>query len=60
MENIAQIAAVGLVNPAAGLAVLAAKAADAALNLIPANITNKTAKAVETIVRNEQRTTPAW
>ena len=53
MENIAQIAAVGLVNPAAGLAVLAAKAADAALNLIPANITNKTAKAVETIVRNE-------
>lgn len=53
MENIAQIATVGLVDPAAGLAVLASKAANAALNLIPTNIANKSAKAVETVVRNE-------
>ena len=53
MENIAQIAAVGLTNPAAGLAVLTAKAADAALQLVPANITDKTATAVQTVIRNE-------
>lgn len=53
MENIAQVAAVGLANPAAGLALLAARAGEAALQLLPANITNKTAKAVQTVIQNE-------
>ena len=53
MDTIAQLATVGLTNPAAGLALLGAKAADAALQLIPANLTDKTTTAVSKIVQNE-------
>lgn len=53
MDNIAQLATVGLTNPPAALALLGAKAAEAALQLVPANITDKTTTAVSKIVQNE-------
>ncbi|MEA1798709.1 cutinase family protein [Rhodococcus qingshengii] len=42
-ENIAQIAAVGLANPAAGLALFGAKLGQATFEMLPANIADRTA-----------------
>lgn len=45
-ENIAQIASVGLTNPAAGLALFGAKLGQAALQMLPTNFIDKAATAV--------------
>lgn len=52
-QTIAAVAAVGLADPAAAFAILAAKTVSAAVNLIPPTTTNRVVSQAFTVVQNE-------